>query len=216
MRVDLPLGGPNNHNRPQINKGALNMKHSRFGGILLSAVFLVSFSAHSYATSDDIAWTGANGYTMTGMFQYADNLTGTINETQIDTLSIEGFQDGASVGSWDLTAGQSFNFNFDTSNGTFLTGGRSGSTTGQRWNVPNNGSFGFFSGNSSQGLYINGALEPASTITIGSTVTTTGLVPSTLRAIPNPEPSTILLFGTGLGGLLAYRIRKQRMSTTIA
>lgn len=191
------------------------MKHSRCGGILLSAICLLSFSAHSYATSYDIAWTGANGYTMTGMFQYADNLTGTINETQIDSLSIEGFQDSASVGSWDLTDGGLFNFNFDTSSGTFLTGGRSDSTTGQAWNVPNSGGFGFFSGNSLQGLYINGAFEPASTITIGSTVTTAGLVPSTLRAIANPEPSTILLFGTGIGGLLAYRIRKQRMSKTI-
>ena len=192
------------------------MKHSRCGGILLSAVCLVCFSAHSYATSYDIAWTGANGYTMTGIFHYADNLTGTINGTQIDSLAIEGFQDDASVGSWDLTAGQPFNFNFDTSSGTFLTGGRSDSTTGQAWNVPNSGGFGFFSGNSSQGLYINGAWEPASTIIIGSTVTTAGIVPSTLRAIPNPEPSTILLFGSGIGALLAYRIRKRRLSTTIA
>lgn len=192
------------------------MKHSSCGGILLSAVCLVSFSANSYATSYDIEWTGANGYTMTGIFQYADNLTGTINGTQIDNLSIEGFHNGASVGSWDLTARQLLNFNFDTNSGTFLTGGRSDSTTGQRWNVPNSGSFGFFSGNSSQGLYINGAFEPASTITIGSTVTTTGLVPSTLHAIASPEPSTILLFGTGIGGLLAYRIRKQRMAATIA
>lgn len=191
------------------------MKRSMCGGILFSAVCLVSFSAHCYAGSYDMAWTGANGYSMTGMFQYANNLTGTINGTQIDTLSIAGFKDGASVGSWDLTAGQSFNFNFDTSSGTFLTGGRSASTSGQAWNVPNSGGFGFFSGNSMQGLYINGALEPSSTITIGSTVRTTGLVPSTLHAIPNPEPATILLFGTGIVGLLAYRIRKQRISTAI-
>lgn len=192
------------------------MKHSKCGGILFSVVCLVTFSTHGYATSYDIAWTGANGYTMTGMFQYADNLTGTIDGTQIDTLSIAGFKDGASVGSWDLTSGQLFNFNFDTSSGTFLTGGRSDSTSGQAWNVPNSGEFGFFSGNSSQGLLINGAFEAASSIIIGSTVNTTALVPSTLRAIVNPEPSTILLFGTGLVGLLAYRLRKQRKLPTIA
>lgn len=192
------------------------MKHSMCGGILLSAVCLVTFSAHGYATSYDIAWTGANGYTMTGIFYYADNLTGTINGTQIDALSIAGFKDGAPMGSWDLTSGQLFNFNFDTNSGTFLTGGQSDSTSGQAWNVPNNsGAFGFFSGNRLQGLHINGKFEPDSTIIIGSTVQTIGLVPSTLHAIPNPEPSTILLFGTGIGGLLAYRIRKQRMSRTI-
>ena len=193
------------------------MKHSMCRGILLSVIWLVYFSASSHATSYDIQWTGSNGYTMSGIFEYSNTLTGTINGTQIDSLSIQGYKDGTSVGNWEFSAGQtppSFNFNFDTSTETFLTGGRSDTTSGQLWNIPNNNGFGFFSGNSSQGLYINGALAPASQLIIGSTVTTVGLSPSTLTAIPNPEPSTILLFGTGMAGLLLYRNRKKRMSPT--
>ncbi|MGB0911872.1 MAG: PEP-CTERM sorting domain-containing protein, partial [Nitrospirales bacterium] len=206
------------------------MKHSLYNGILLSALCLASFATQSNATSYDIEWAGANGYSMTGMFNYSNTLTGIINGTQIDSLSIEGFKDGASVGTWDTSSvGTSSstlsNFNFDTSTGTFLTGGRSDSNSGQGWNVPNFGGFGFFSGNSSQGLYVNGSFESQSLIIIGSTVNTTALVPSTLKAIlnpgnttstpgdtiPNPEPSTILLVGTGIIGLFAHRLRKQRV-----
>ena len=194
------------------------MNYSTYAGILLCAVCLVSFSPQSDAASYNIEWTGANGYTMTGIFEYSDALTGIINETQINLLSITGFKNGAKIGGWKYYEGQMSstlsNFNFDTSTGTFLTGGRSDSTTGQSWNVPNFGGLGFFSGNSSQGLYVNGIFESQSRIIIGSTVATTALVPSTLRAIPNPEPSTILLFGTGIGGLLAYRLRKQGISAT--
>jgi len=207
------------------------MKQSVGRGILISAMCLFSIPTLSFAASYNITWTGANGYSMSGQFEHADTLTGVINGTHLDKFSIEGFQHTASLGRWDMPSREnasSFNFNFDTSNKTFLTGGRSDTQSGQLWNVPSNGGFGFFSGNSSQGVYVNGTHESTSQLFIGSTVTTVGLVPSTLRAnlmpgggpnanppggggtMVNPEPSTILLFGTGIGGLLAYRFRKQR------
>ncbi|GJL66839.1 MAG: hypothetical protein NPIRA05_18100 [Nitrospirales bacterium] len=207
------------------------MKHSMYSGILFSAMCLACFATSSYAASYTISWTGGNSYAMTGTFEHADTLTGVINGTYLDSFSIEGFQNNASLGRWDLASNErssSFNFNFDTSTRTFLTGGRSDTSSGQLWNVPSNGGFGFFSGNSSQGVYVNGGHVSASQIIIGSTVTTVGLTPSTLRAdlitsngpdsnpggtVVNPEPSTILLFGTGFAGLLAYRLRKQQRST---
>ena len=190
------------------------MKHSLCGGILLSAAYLIAVSSLAFGGSYDISWTGSNGYTMTGLFEYTDSLSGTINGSQLDSFSIQGFKNGTSIGSWNPSSEQlsssSFNFNFDTTTETFLTGGRSDSLTGQLWNVPNSLGLGFFSGNSSQGFWINGRLEPTSQLIIGSTVTTVGLSPSTLHAIPNPEPSTILLLGTGLLGLLLYRHRQRR------
>ncbi|GJL55876.1 MAG: hypothetical protein NPIRA02_30080 [Nitrospirales bacterium] len=204
------------------------MKHSLFGGVILGSVLcLATVTSFTFAASYDITWEGADGYSMSGQFSHADSLTGTITGTQVDSFSIEGFQNGTFVGSWNLQAGQagtSFNFNFDTNRGMFLTRGRSDTPTGQLWNVPTGDGFGFFSGNSSQGLYVNGSHVASSQLIIGSTVTTVGLDTSTLQAtlvsapptsppggtVVNPEPSTILLFGTGFGGLLAYRLRKQR------
>ncbi|GJL64783.1 MAG: hypothetical protein NPIRA04_34370 [Nitrospirales bacterium] len=216
------------------------MKHSMYSGILLGVICLANFSTSSHAASYKISWTGDNGYAMAGKFEHADTLTGMINGTHLENFSIEGFQNNASLGRWDMPSGEgtssfresasSFNFNFDTSKGTFLTGGRSDTPSGQLWNIPSDGGFGFFSGNSAQGVYVNGEHVGTSQIFIGSTVTTVGLVPSTLRAdripngpssnnpggtVVNPEPSTILLFGTGIGGLLAYRLRKQRRSTEL-
>ncbi|WP_447970644.1 PEP-CTERM sorting domain-containing protein [Nitrospira sp. M1] len=208
------------------------MKHSLFGGMILgSALCLATFTSFTFAASYDITWEGADGYSMSGQISHADSLIGSINGAQVDSFSIEGFQHGTSVGSWNLPAGQAgttFNFNFDTNTGTFLTGGRSDTPTGQLWNVPTGDGFGFFSGNSSQGLYVNGFHVASSQLIIGSTVTTIGLESSTLRAtlnstpptsppggnVINPEPSTILLFGTGFGTLLAYRLRKQRTASS--
>ena len=72
----------------------------------------------SNAVSFDISWAGANGYTMSGSFSYMDSLIGmgVIDESSIDTLMIEAFDGGGSIGSWNLTDGSSttFNFNFDT------------------------------------------------------------------------------------------------------
>ena len=194
------------------------MKHSMHVGILLSVAQLLAVSSLAFGGSYDISWTGSNGYTMTGLFEYSNNFSGTINGSQLNSFSIRGFKNGTSIGSWNPSSEQlsssSFNFNFDTTTETLLTGGRSDSPTGQLWNVPNSLGLGFFSGNSSQGFWINGRFEHTSQLRIGSTVTTVGLSPSTLHAIPNPEPSTILLVGTGLAGLLLYRHRQQRSTSS--
>jgi len=158
------------------------------------------------AISFDISWTGANGYSMTGMFSYDDSLigTGAIDETDIDSLMIEGFLSGSSIGSWSLPAvtPTGFNFNFDTNTQTFIIGGTSTGTSGQRWNVETGASgLGFNSGNPNQALALDGVYFTDSIIKTAV---------STLTATPSavPVPAALYLFGSGLIGLAAVARRK--------
>lgn len=178
---------------------------------ILFVIFLVSPSL-SHTASYEISWTGAKGYRMEGLFRFPDSLmnTGPINASALTFFTIHGFHHEAPLGSFRL-GDTPINFNFDTTTGRFPTGGRSESPTGQRWNAPStNGGFGFFSGNSTQGLYVNGQLIPESEIFIGSTVSFSGIVSSTLEATPVPvsqvpEPNTLVLAGSGIFGILVCR-----------
>jgi hypothetical protein len=177
---------------------------------MMTVLILLTLPLISHAASYHISWKGANNYHMTGMFSYSDSLinTGLINASHLDSFTIEGFWDKAPLGSFQLDQ-TPINFNFDTSTQMLVTGGESGTTGGQQWNAPNtNGGFGFFSGNSTQGLYDKGARINDSEILIGSKCDSCN-VDSTLAATPihtteMPEPSTWVLLVTGLIGFLAF------------
>jgi len=188
---------------------------------MMTVLILLTLPLISHAASYHISWKGANNYSMTGMFSYSDALinTGSIDETALNSFMIEGFLNEGSIGSFTADTSQAdfgqgpgtgaFNFNFDTTTETFNVGGISSGPAGQLWNAPNtNGGFGFFSGNSTQGLYVKGDRINDSEILIGSKCDSCN-VDSTLAATPihtteMPEPSTWVLLVTGLIGFLAF------------
>ena len=134
------------------------------GGLLVLTLSLMVVVPMAEATTQNLAWVGDNAYAMKGTFSYEHSLIGTglIDETQINTLMIEGFQHGASVGTWHLADGLGggalpFNVNFDATTNLFSVGGTTSSATGQAWNANANPGFGFASGNAEQGLFLDGA-----------------------------------------------------------
>lgn len=151
----------------------------------------------------DVAWTGSAGYSLSGTLGFADSLlgTGAIDEADIASLAFTGFHNGNPIGSWDwlvdgLSSGANFNFNFDTTTETFLTGGHAASPTGQQWNTAicaGAFAFGFFSGNATQGFCLPD----------GSTVGMIAVANSTLIATRHTdiaEPAGLGLFGLAVAG----------------
>jgi hypothetical protein len=127
-----------------------------------TSLWLLGLSNPVAAISVDFSWVGYNGYYATGVFSYDDGLidTGEIDQNQVDSLMIEGFHYGTSIGSWDLADGQQagaqlFHFVFDTTTNLFAQCGAAGCS--QSWNFPGNPGLGFRNGDSTQSLSLNGA-----------------------------------------------------------
>lgn len=185
--------------------------------LLTIAVAAIGPWTPSEAAGFNISWTGANDYTMQGMFSFDGSLlnTGVIDESAVDTFMIEGFLSNVSVGTWDffadgLVGEDTFNLNFDTDVLQFVVGGLSTGPQGQNWGTSAAGmtceatAFGFSSGSSSQALCTSGAFNLSSSIPIAS---------STLLATPKgvppiPEPTTLFLMGGGL--LVGAALRRRR------
>jgi hypothetical protein len=158
----------------------------------------------AHAIAYDISWTGASGYSLTGQFSFNDALigTGVIDESDLDSLTLAGFQGATAVGTWDylvdgLSGGAFLNFNFNTTTEMFSVGGSAASPTGQQWNVSVCGvtsfGFGFFSG-TTQGLCLDGGNPVGLILASNSTLTAT-------QVQEMPEAAALGLFGLGLAGL---------------
>jgi len=171
--------------------------------VLSLVVTLAAAPVRSAVLEYDIAWSGSNNYAMTGAFSFdsASAADGRIDETELLSLSIEGFHSGILVGSWALgdpyVGAEPFNFNFDPVAELFFVGGNSNLLSGQNWNDDGNtGSscgnpgFGFNSGSGGQDICVDGALVSSAPRDQPLQVT---------RSVP--EPTTALLVGIAALGL---------------
>ena len=152
--------------------------------LIIGILVLFAWITPASAATQDLSWVGSNGYTMMGGFSYNGALTGTIDETQIDSLMIEGFRYGASLGTWDLADGLGngalpLEFNFDTTTNEFLVGGLPQSGMVQVWNALADPGLGFVSGGdgniTAEGLMQDGdnifdsiSVNAVSTLTVGT------------------------------------------------
>lgn len=135
-----------------------------------------------------ICWRGANGFTMTGQFEYPDALAAkrVIRETDLAAFRIKGFLNGALIGQWsldDLGPETSWLLRYDPVRHVFPLSGPSGLY--QMWNA--NGlvddcgvpGFGFNAGNGGQDICLDDTFVTASTID-----------PATpLTSFANPQPA---------------------------
>ncbi len=172
-------------------------------------------------------FTGSGGFELAGVLSFDDALQGTgiIDETQIDDLSIEVFQNGVSIGARSLSGdglgstAPFFNVNFDTVAEQFAVGGPSFSETGQNFfsNAGNDcDTVGFSSGSVGQGVCVNGVFEGfvdlASATLTAELVSVTPTPPLVVRpapvATPVPLPASGLLLLAGIGGLVAMRRKR--------
>ena len=163
------------------------------------------------AVTYQLSWIGSNGYTLAGLFSYDDSFidTGIVDETVLNTFMIEGFHNGASLGSWNfmdesyLADGSlnplEFNFNFNSTTDQFIVGNTGQSLKGQSWNRRATG-LGFESGDNHQTLTLDGmALGSEAWINTAD---------STLTATVVPVPAAIYLFASGLLGLFGISRRE--------
>ncbi len=81
------------------------------------------------------------------------------------------------------------------------------SSSGQAWNALGNSGVGFFSGAFTQGFSVDGTEIP-----FASQPPTSPFSPTVTRkpVAPVPEPSTLLLFGAGILGLLGYTAHRKK------
>lgn len=143
--------------------------------MIRAACILATLALPAQAADFEFCWIGANGFTIEGGMTIRDAALSQPRITQDDVTAffIEGFQNGAYIGSWfltDLTPTTSWNLNFEPATMTFVTGGFSGSPQGQQWNaggaVDNCGvdGFGFNSGGGGQDVCVKNTYRIDSTI----------------------------------------------------
>ena len=201
------------------------MKICRFSGALCAILFVVSTflptAAQAYVvwfswTGDTTASNNGNFWTLNGVFSYSNSLidSGAIDETDLDSFSIEVFLNNVSQGTWDMTQGSTysvsgilpdgtFNFNYDTSAEAFIVGGARLDAQGQVWNFRGDFGVGFESGSQDQKVSVADVKYEDSSILTGNST----LAVYATSAVP--VPPAVYLFATGMLGLVGIARRKR-------
>ena len=156
---------------------------------------LLPFTANAGIIGYNFEWTGANGFSMTGMFTFdeADGLDGAIRDGEVASLMFDGYLNGVLFASNSIAPSQAgFNFNFNTSTGQFFLNSDSAGDSGQLWNATSSTDLGFASGSTMSQLQFN--------LNVLGVINNPAPLTASLKATV-PVPATILLFGLGLAGL---------------
>ncbi len=73
--------------------------------MIRTALLLALWAQPSHAALVHFCWAGSNGYTMTGSMEFPDDLAqaDVITEQEVTRFRIAGFQNGALIGTWDMS-----------------------------------------------------------------------------------------------------------------
>jgi hypothetical protein len=168
---------------------------------LMIVLLALPMTANAGLITYDIAWTGAAGSTMSGVFTFdeASAADGFVRDRTGDLLSLmlTTSDFGGLSWTWDGNSGDPFNFNFDALLELFPDSGAIGSTEAQSWNGLGGGlGLGVEATSGRSGLLIDGSFREG----------TASLTATKRAAIP--EPGTLALFGLGLAAIGLVRRRK--------
>lgn len=131
------------------------------------ALLLAALAGPVQAEDVYLCWVGANGWSMTGIMTFPDELSHAARITAADVtgFQITGWLDGRQIGGWNLKDSgpeTTFVLNYSPAQGAFLMGGNWPGRFSQGWNANGDvtdcgaGGFGFNAGNYAQDVCLDG------------------------------------------------------------